>query len=238
MWFFNSPQSILDSGILEGFTDFHTHLLPGVDDGVKQVEETIRILRRYESWGIKEVWMTPHIMEDYPNTTHGLREKFAHLLKAYHQVNTPHPLLLHLGSENMLDSFFMQRLQKDDLLPIIDGKHLLVETSYFNPPMGLYDMLQQIKDKGYTPILAHPERYNYMSKADYRELKELGVKMQLNLLSLYGGYGEQIKQKSVELLKKGYYHLVGSDIHHENTLEAWGELKMKRSLYQMLRSII
>ena len=119
-------------------------------------------------WGGMEVWLTPHIMEDMPNTTTlHLRERFAELRTAYKGK-----MALNLASEIMLDNLFEERLNKNDLLPIgKDGRHLLVETSYFNPPMGLQNILLRIKAKGYFPILAHPERYVYMSKSDYQQLQ-------------------------------------------------------------------
>ena len=162
MWLFKKKIRLKDSGFFQGFIDWHCHLLPGVDDGVQTMEESLQILSFYEQLGVSEVWLTPHIMEDIPNTTEGLKERFAKLNAAY-QGN----ITLLLAAENMLDNLFEERLAKNDLLPLgKDGKHLLVETSYFNPPMGLNNILLRIKSKGYVPILAHPERYVYMDEDD------------------------------------------------------------------------
>lgn len=213
---FRKRISLADSGIFQGFTDWHCHLLPGVDDGVQTMEETLQILSLYEQLGIKEVWLTPHIMEDMSNTTSALKARFEELKAAY-QGN----IALHLASENMLDSLFDERLEKNDLLPLgKDGKHLLVETSYFNPPMGLNNILLRIKSKGYIPVLAHPERYNYMDEGDYRQLKELNVKFQLNLFSLTGAYGTEVQKKAGWLLKNGFYDLTSSDTHSLAVLES------------------
>lgn len=115
----------------------------------------------------------------------------------------------------MLDNLFEVRLEKDDLLPIEkDGKrYLLVETSYFNPPMDLYDILKQIQQKGYYPLLAHPERYEYMTMKDYKALKDANVVFQLNLPALGGRYGKGVQQKAGTLLKAGAYDRIGCDIH-------------------------
>ncbi len=216
MWPFTKRTSLADSGIFRGFTDWHCHLLPGVDDGVQTMEETLRILSLYENLGVKEVWLTPHVMEDMPNRTADLKNRFAELNVAY-QGN----ITLHLAAENMLDNLFEERLAKNDLLPLgKDGKHLLVETSYFNPPMGLNNILLRIKAKGYVPILAHPERYVYMDGDDYRRLKEMNVLFQLNLPSIVGGYGTEIKKKAEWLLKNDLYELTGSDIHCFTVWEA------------------
>ena len=213
MWPFNRKrkhQTLLDSGFFKGFTDWHSHILPGVDDGVQTMDEALQILKRYEELGIKEVWLTPHIMEDIPNTTAHLKERFNELQSAYQGHVT-----LHLASENMLDNLFEERLEKNDLLPIGEHKdHLLVETSYFNPPMGLYNILQHIKAKGYYPILAHPERYRYMDKNNYRKLKYEGIRFQLNLFSFTGFYGKEVQKKADWLNGRGMYEFRGTDIHN------------------------
>lgn len=130
-------------------------------------------------------------MEDIPNTTALLRERFRKL-QDFNKGN----IILHLPVENMLDSLIDERLEKNDLLPIgKKGNYLLVEISYFNPPMGLRNILLRIKAKGYFPILAHPERYVYMGKDGYLQLKTMGVKFQLNLFSLLGLYGKEVKKK-------------------------------------------
>lgn len=215
MWPFKKRISLKDSGIFTGFTDWHCHILPGVDDGVQMMEESLEILRLYEELGIKSVWLTPHIMEDIPNTTTQLRERFAELQAFYNGT-----VKLHLAAENMLDALFEERLEKNDLLPLGENKdHLLVETSYFNPPMGLKNILLRIKAKGYYPVLAHPERYVYMDKTYYQELKEIGVKFQLNLFSSKGLYGKEIQKKSVLLQKNNMYDYIGTDLHQLDVIK-------------------
>lgn len=215
MWPFKKRIPLKDSGIFEGFTDYHSHILPGVDDGAQTMEEALETLRLYEELGIKSVWLTPHIMEDMPNTTTHLRERHAELQAAYSG-----PIKLYLAAENMLDNLFEERLERNDLLPLGEnGDHLLVETSYFSPPMGLSNILLRIKAKGYHPILAHPERYVYMGESDYQHLKDIGVKFQLNLFALIGSYGLTVKKKAEWLLKNNLYDLIGSDTHCLTILE-------------------
>lgn len=215
MWPFRKKQTLEESGFFRGFTDWHSHILPGVDDGVQTMEEALQILAEYERLGVKEVWLTPHIMEDIPNTTQHLRERFKELQAAY-KGN----VILHLAAENMLDNLFEERLEKDALLPIgKKGDHLLVETSYFNPPVGFHEILEQIKAKGYHSILAHPERYLYMNEDDYQRLRYMGVKFQLNLFSLTGMYGKEAKKKANRLQKMGMYECTGTDMHRIDTLK-------------------
>ncbi len=209
MWIFSKKHNLKDIGVFQGLTDCHSHILPGVDDGVKTMEESLAILDRYEQLGMKTVWLTPHIMEDVPNKTDDLRARFETLRQNYKGG-----LTLHLGAENMIDNLFEERLKEGDLLTVgSEHDRLLVETSYFTPPYGFYDILNTIKTKGLFPILAHPERYIYMSEKDYDRLKSMGVLFQMNLFSLVGLYGERAKKVAGELLKKGYYDYAGTDIH-------------------------
>ena len=216
MWLFRKKQSLEESGFFRDFTDWHCHILPGVDDGVQSMDEALQILAEYERLGIKKVWLTPHIMEDMPNTTRHLRERFNEL-KAVYQGN----VVLNLASENMLDNLFEERLNKNDLLPIgKEGKHLLVETSYFNPPIGLHNIFLRINSKGYFPILAHPERYLYMDENEYKQLKAMGVKFQLNLFSILGLYGKDVKKKAKSLKCRRMYEYIGTDLHQVEILNS------------------
>ena len=209
MWPFNKVESLKDSGMFEGFTDWHSHILPGVDDGVKDMQTSLEILSRYEQLGVTKVWLTPHVMEDCPNGTAELRNRFNELRKAWSGK-----VEIALAAENMLDSLFEERLEHKDLLPIgNDGRHLLVETSYFTPPMDMDRMLDDIMKAGYFPVLAHPERYRYMEIRDYTKLKDRGVLLQANFVSAVGGYGETARRKAEWLLEQGMYDLMGSDLH-------------------------
>ncbi len=206
MWPFTRKNSLLEAGVLRGWTDWHCHILPGVDDGIPTLEDSLAALRWYEAQGVEEVWLTPHVMEDIPNTPAQLRARFAELQAAYNG-----PITMHLAAENMLDPLFEERLETGELLPM--GEVLLVETSYFNPPLDLDGLLKAIRKKGLQPLLAHPERYVYMEMPEYRALRDSGVKLQLNLPSLCGAYGRQAQKKAQDILREGLYSLCGSDLH-------------------------
>lgn len=190
------------------------------------MEESLAILSEYERLGIEEVWLTPHVMEDIPNKPSELRQRFGELCSRY-----TGPLKLHLGAENMIDSLFVSRLESGDLLPVGQaGDHLLVETSYFTPPMGFLETLERIKHAGFHPVLAHPERYVYMDLKDYDRLKEMGVLFQLNVFSLVGLYDEGAQRVSRMLLKKGCYDYAGTDIHALRILRNFVSGKLDKAL--------
>lgn len=233
MWFFPKRRSLRESGIFQGFTEWHCHLLPGVDDGIKTLDESLKTLCLYEEAGIRTVWLTPHIMEDIPNTPAQLRERFGELQQAYKGS-----IELNLAAEHMLDALFEERLEANDLLPIgEEGNHLLVETSYFNPPMDLKGMLKRIQAKGYHPLLAHPERYVYMDERDYQELKDLDIKFQLNIPALVGMYGERVQKKAQQLLKSGMYTCMGNDTHTHRFFASLLEMKLPEKELEKLSEI-
>ena len=220
------------SSLLTNFTDHHSHILPGVDDGVKKMETSLKVLERYEQLGIAEVWCTPHVMEDIPNTTAGLQARFAELCEAYQG-----PIKLHLAAEYMMDALFEERLEQGDLLKLgKEGNQVLVETSYFTPPMDMDAILRRIKQKGLYPMLAHPERYVYMNKERYKELKNNEIRFQLNLSSVAGAYGAEAKDKSNWILKQNFYNIVGSDLHSSRNIDYWS-VRAPRALRKLFQEI-
>lgn len=277
MWPFSKKITIAESGILRGATDHHSHILPGVDDGVESMDEALRILATYEAAGVKELWLTPHIMEDIPNTPDKLLARFAELQAAYTGSIT-----LHLAAEYMIDNHLRNLLMnynsatnncpslneaqrggalygkraqetalchfepkgeisttKEELLPIgTKGNHLLVETSYYTAPMRLHETLRKIKSLGYHPLLAHPERYMYMDKEEYIRLHQEGVKFQLNLPSICGGYGNTVKKRALWLLKEGLYDVIGSDTHCEEGVEYLLESRYKEKDLRALQTLL
>ena len=211
---FNRRTSVLDSGLLKGAVDQHSHILYGLDDGVKTQEDSLAILRFLEEQGVSEVWFTPHVMEDVPNTTEGIRARFEELKAVYDGG-----LKLHVAAEYMIDTLFEERLSKRDLLE--HGEEVvLVETSAIAPPFNLWVVLEQMLKAGYRPLIAHPERYRYMEPEDYRELHNMGCFLQMNLPSIVGFYGESARQRAQYLLDKGWYRMVGSDCHRFKAIQA------------------
>lgn len=229
---FESGKSIFDSGFLRGSSDAHSHILYGVDDGVKTQEESLQILKCLEEAGVETLWLTPHIMEDVPNTSDALKVRFAELKGAYKGG-----ISLHLAAEYMLDNLFVERLRAGDFL-LHGENYVLVESSIAAPPVNLWEILSETFGRGYIPILAHPERYLYLPPEDYVKLREMNVPMQLNMFSLTGIYGESVRARAQYLLKGGYYSLWGSDCHRFKVLlQQYSSVKLKKDILSMLEPL-
>lgn len=238
MWPFTKKYTLLETGLFNGWTDCHSHILYGVDDGIRTVDDSLAVLAFYEELGVSKVWLTPHIMEDMPNEPEELQERFASLQEAYDKVCNPDKKIqLRLSAENMLDALFLKRFEKGQLLPYGEtGKELLVETSYVQPPFQFRKILQDIRSAGYTPVLAHPERYRYMEWKDYEELTAQGVRFQMNVVSLTGGYGPHAKKNAEDLLAECKYEYQGSDLHSLRAFQfALNDKKVSKDVYATLK---
>ncbi len=209
MWFFSRKYTLKQAKFFEGFKDYHSHILPAVDDGVRTLDESLTLLDYFEGLGVSDVVLTPHVMIGVNDTDELVCGAYDELKGVYAgSIN------LSLASEYMLDSGFAAHLERGARL--IEGDNILVETSYFSAPSELDMMLYDIISEGVTPIIAHAERYLYMPRSKYHSLKELDYKLQLNLLSLSGAYGDRVAQRAIYLLEQGMYDIIGSDIHDLN----------------------
>ena len=197
--------------IPQGFIDINSHVLPGVDDGAKNIQESIILISEMEKMGFNKVIGTPHTYSGiHNNTNKSIEKSYKNLIK----INKG-KIRLNYASEYMLDNSIIEKAQNKSLLCLKDN-YLLVELSYIGTPFNLYEILFVIKTNGYIPIMAHPERYRYLFKNfnEYQKLKKIGCKFQLNLLSLTGYYGKDILKVSNYLLKNNLIDFVGSDIHN------------------------
>ena len=230
---FNRRRSLLESGLLKGAVDQHSHILYGLDDGVKTQEDSLAILRFLEEQGVSEVWFTPHVMEDVPNTTEGIRARFEELESVYRGG-----LRFHLAAEYMIDTLFEERLAARDLLTH-GNDTVLVETSAVAPPINLWEVLETMRKAGYRPLIAHPERYRYMDKADFKRLHDMGCVLQMNLPSIVGFYGESARERALDLLDKGWYSMVGSDCHRYRAIQAqYGARELKKDTLRKLAPLM
>jgi len=204
----------------EGFVDIHSHLLPGIDDGARNLEESIKMIKKIRSYGIKNITTTPHILGSFwPNTPEIINEKLDIVRKELILQNIT-DINLNAAAEYMLDEKFMKLLYAKKLLTLKDN-YVLIELSYINPPENLFEIIFDIQSNGYKPILAHPERYIFYHYKfeNYKKLKEVGCYFQLNMLSLTKFYGSEVYKTAVELLKNNFIDFIGSDIHNNNHIE-------------------
>ncbi len=205
--------------------DLHSHLLPGLDDGVSTPEETLTCLTQLAQWGIKKVITTPHISRDwYPNETLAIQQGLANVRQLIAEQQLP--ITIDVAAEYMLDDFFLDMLKQGDMLSFGERRFLLFETGWVSAPMNLADMVFRIQTHGYTPVLAHPERYKYYhtDKAALEHLRGIGCLFQLNWMSLTGRYGSHVEKQARFLLQQRWVDFIGSDMHRPGDLDTMARL--------------
>ncbi|WP_165732984.1 tyrosine-protein phosphatase [Polaribacter sp. 20A6] len=231
MIFFKKKEIPLINFFPDGFVDIHSHLLPGIDDGAKNIETSIALITKMRSYGIKNIITTPHVLGDlYQNSSDTIKDKLREVQAALQRKNIT-DISINAAAEYMMDEQFSELLEKNDILTIKDN-YVLVEMSYFSAPINLYEILFEIQVKGYKPVLAHPERYSFLHNDfnHYYKLKKAGCLFQLNLLSLTEQYGKGVQKVSEKILKENLYDFVGTDTHHNNHLELLKKIGTKKNL--------
>ena len=201
-------------------TDMHSHLIPGIDDGAPDIETSLQLIGGLHALGYRKIITTPHIMWDmYKNTRETILERLEWVRTTVKEAGLD--VEIHAAAEYFLDDYVAGLVANNEPLLTVKDKMVLVEFSMAYPSHSLKDILFDMQMQGYQPIIAHPERYIYLeqNKAFYGELKDIGCLFQLNLLSLGGHYGKSTQVLAEYLLKKGYYDLVGTDLHGFRHLE-------------------
>lgn len=175
-------------------TDIHCHLIPGIDDGQREADGGADLVAHEKEWGIERIIATPHVTQDtFENTPATIEPAFNKLKEAVARRGVEIELLH--SAEYRMDAFFTSQLEQGLVKPM-PNNYLLVENSFIQEAWNLDKMLFDLKMRGYKPILAHPERYVYYfpKKERYRNLHDAGTLFQINLLSLAGNYGKEVKQ--------------------------------------------
>lgn len=219
------------------FIDIHSHILPGIDDGAKNISKSIELVKAFEELGISQIITTPHISHYvWNNSPEIIQNKLIETKNSLEEkkINTP----IRAAAEYFMDDWFENHFKNEKLLTLKDN-YVLVEISYQSPPINLHKIIFDLKVAGYVPVLAHPERYIYFHKNldEYAKLKNLGCLFQLNLLATVEYYGSKVAKTADELLKKGMYDFCGTDIHHRKHIEAFHE-KVKIENTSVLKEII
>lgn len=204
-------------------TDMHSHILPGIDDGAKNIGDSILLAKRFKELGYKKLVATPHVMADYfrntPEIIHSALDKLREGL-----LKNNIDLEVDAAAEYYLDETFENKIAKKEVLTF-GPNYLLFELSFINSPHNLYNVIAKMQDAGYQPVLAHPERYPYFHNSieSYKIIRDRGCFLQLNTIALTGYYGKGAKQTAEELIDNYCIDFLGSDMHHLRHADALKE---------------
>lgn len=195
-------------------TDVHSHILPGVDHGSQNVEESLEMLRAELDMGITRVMCTSHVTADtFENTPESITAAWETLKEAIAQEKLP--VEIFPSAEYRIDEYWSKEYAAGHVLPL-PGNYLLLENSFVQELIEIDELMFDVQVKGYHPILAHPERYRYyhFHRERYEKLHKSNVKFQVNLLSLAGYFGKGAKVNAIWLIEKGLCDMFGSDMHN------------------------
>lgn len=233
--FKKEPQlSPIDLSILK--VDFHSHLIPGIDDGSKSMEETISMLKRFKALGYKKVITSPHVMSDYykntPEIILGGVEKVKEELR-----NQNIDIEFGAAAEYYLDEELENKIKKNEVLTF-GNKHLLFELPFFSEPPNLDSIIFDMQTNGYQAVLAHPERYGYWYQDfdRYHSLKERGVELQLNILSLIGHYSPETQKIAEQMVDNNLVDYLCTDCHNERHLDLIEIARTKPYVHKLIES--
>ena len=234
-WFknwFEKPLNPIGFDCLK--TDMHSHLIPNIDDGASSLEDSIKMISALRKLGFQKIITTPHVMSDfYKNTPETINAGLA-LVRAELQKNKI-DVQLEAAAEYYLDYEFELKIKEQNLLTF-SGKYILVETSFIEAPPKFKELIFKLQIEGYKVILAHPERYPFMSMQDYEELADRSVFLQLNLLSLLGNYGLEVKDKAQQLIDNNLISFVGTDCHHIGHANLYEKCQTTKAWHQLVES--
>lgn len=216
--------------------DLHSHLIPGIDDGSQSLDESLGLIKKFKKLGFKKLITTPHIQDEfYKNTPEIINSGLAKLKKALELSEVD--IEIEAAAEYLLDDGFEEKMRRKELMTF--GKnYILVEFSYFNPHPNLKSFIFDLQLEGLQVILAHPERYGYWFNnfRQFEELKDRGVLFQLNLVSLGGQYGKEVKKMAKRMIDLGMIDLVGSDMHNQYYMDSLVKASYDVSLHKLVNS--
>ena len=237
MFIFSKPKKRLADLIPDGYVDIHSHLLPGIDDGSKDEENSLALINSLKDYGFSQFITTPHVLTGvWNNTRQGITGKEASTKLFLESQGIAHPFKA--AAEYLMDDTFLKLLKNEPLLTLKDN-YVLVEMSYLNPPMQLYDILYELQLEGYQPVLAHPERYLFyhFNFDEYKKLKKVGCLFQINLLSVTGYYGKPVFDTCKKLLDSNMIDFSGSDTHHERHTEAYKNPVLLKNTEPLIKAL-
>jgi protein-tyrosine phosphatase len=213
-------KTLLKDVLLSNMIDIHNHVLPGIDDGSVSVENSDQLISALSNLGFSQIIATPHT---FPGVWNNTKQSIEAALELYtEESSSERSKMIRCSSEYLIHGDLIEQAQKGTLLPLKDSV-LLVEMSYLNPPLNLKEVIFELQSAGYEIVLAHPERYRFYHGDfnEYHNLKDLGCKFQLNLLSTTKYYGKDVSKIAGKLLKENLIDYVGTDVHHQRHIDAF-----------------
>lgn len=199
--------------------DMHSHILPGIDDGSREQEETYKMLMEAYDVGFTKVISTSHYYLGYYEEDENTRKTYIDSInEKLQEINCN--LQVCVGSEIFITNDIINLLKEHKASSINGTKYVLFETAFGIEPQNLKDVIYSLMSNNFIPIIAHPERYSYVQKNPNMllELIDLGVLFQSNFGSVIGQYGKQAKKTVKLLLKNNCIHFLGTDAHRKNTI--------------------
>ena len=233
-WFRKSSQILepIDFSVIG--VDLHSHLIPGIDDGAKDLVDSVTIIKELINQGFSKIITTPHIMSDlYKNTPETIHSGLEILKRRLANDNIE--IDISAAAEYYVDYDFEQRIGNENFLTFGE-KYLLIEFSFLEAPRNMYDIIFKLQLEGYVVVLAHPARYQYFDLKDYESLINRGVLFQLNLLSLIGYYSNQVKANAKLLIDNKFVSFVGTDCHNLNHARLYPKCMISKSWHELVNS--
>ncbi|MEQ8908483.1 MAG: CpsB/CapC family capsule biosynthesis tyrosine phosphatase [Vicingaceae bacterium] len=224
----------IDLGQLK--VDFHSHLIPAIDDGSKDMEDSLTMLRRFKEWRYQKVITTPHVMSDfYRNSPETILNGKEDVLKELQKQNIE--LEFEAAAEYYLDETLEAKIKAKELLTFGDN-YVLFELPFISEPPNLASAIFEMQTNGYKPILAHPERYGFWYKdfENYHEMKNKGVHLQLNILSFIGHYSPETQKIAERLVDEGLVSFLGTDCHNQVHQELIEIARRKPYVHKLIES--
>ncbi|HQQ96052.1 MAG TPA: capsular biosynthesis protein [Cyclobacteriaceae bacterium] len=214
-------------------TDMHSHLLPGVDDGAQTPEQSFAILDHLISLGYEKIITTPHIMSDYYGNTHESLTSAMHAFEPRLR-EAGYTIPFTCAAEYYLDENLYSLVNNKQPLLTFGDRYLLFETNVISEPYQIKEFIFSLTTQGYKPVLAHPERYQYMTLEKAEDLRDRGVLLQINLLSLTGFYGVPMQKLAERLIERSWVDLLGSDCHTLQQAQLLNKVQQSRSYRKAL----
>jgi protein-tyrosine phosphatase len=216
--------------------DFHSHLIPGIDDGCRTMAESLELIRQFADMGFRKLITTPHVQDEFfRNTPEIILGGLEKLSEAINKAGIK--IQIEAAAEYLIDDGFEKKIKAGGLLTF-GQNHILVEMSYYMEHPNLKSILFQLQIEEYKVILAHPERYSYWDNKwnKFEELKERGILFQLNTVSATGYYGPSVKKMAEYLINAGMYDFMGSDMHNQAYMDALQNSRFEKSVGKLLAS--